>query len=79
MPAPPSKPPMDSPGIGWPSLRKTKVWRTHISQDRSHNIKDHLTDRNLLQSPQNQKKDEVQGDHPYSHRAPPTLFLLPII
>lgn len=79
MSAPISKPPMDSLGIGWPSLHKTKVWRTHISQDGTQQNKVHLTYRNLFQSPQNQKKDEEQGDHPYSHRAPPTLFLLPTI
>lgn len=61
-------------------MAKSKVWRTLTSPRMGPTTPDrNWPDRNSLQRPQNQKKDEEQGDHSYSHRAPPTLFLLPTI
>lgn len=72
MPAPLSKPPMNSQGTGWPSLCKPRYGGyPHLPGW----VPPHQgPDRNFLQSPQDQKKDEEQGDHPYSHRAPQTCF-----
>lgn len=68
MQTPCSMPCMGSLGTGWPSLCKTKVWKTLRSPLRSQEgpttTSNGLPEGDLLPSPQKQNKDEEQGTIP---------------